>query len=526
MDYGTSEVVAGVYLAGPPPAQQRNYSLENPNLPLNDPAVWDAVFHDAHGTSAGINVTAEKALMYAPFWHGVNLIADDVAKLPLQVYKRRPDIGEDARERDRGHRLNYILGFAANEETEAIKFWCRFMTDALVYQNAYARIMFDGTGSPAELYNLLPDRTHCEYIDGRKWYITEVDGRLVPLFPWEVLHIEGLSHGGKAKALFQMARNSIALGLAQENFASKFFKNGGRIGGILELPMAMPKPARDTIEEGFRKTYEGTDNPFKTVILRDNAKFHAGQMSMRDSQMIEADDKQTRAIAHWLKLAPSKLGLSDSVSYNSKAEDNQNYLDTTLQIWLTRIAAAGNFRLISERQADSHFLEHNVKHLLRMNPLQMADMHSKQIASRIRNPNECRADLNLLPYEGGDEFVNPNTMKSGNEPGEEPKEEPKEKPKEPPKRDAAYLRVLFGITARARDKAKRPKAFLEWIDGNLQPHRDEWRHLWGDRPFPFDYMIKWFRAKADVCTADELPSDIEQLCEFWENEGERLWNAE
>jgi hypothetical protein len=245
---------------------------------------------------------------------------------------------------------------------------------------------------------------------------------------------------------------------------------------------------------------------------------------MRDSQMIEATEAQTRAIAHWFNLPPSKLGLSDSVSYNSKAEDNQNYLDTTLQIWLTRIESACNFRLISERQSSTHFIEHNVKNLLRMNPLAMAQMHQLQIASRIKNPNECRADINLLPYEGGEEFVNPNTMKSGNEPGEEPKDEPKEdKPKEePPKRDAAYLRVLFGITARARDKAKRPKAFLEWIDGNLAPHREEWRHLWGDKPWPFDGSLADFRSAAEHYSDDKLPIAIESICK----ELEESWNAE
>lgn len=510
----TTEVVAGVHLIGPP-TQQRNYSLENPNLPLNDPAVWEAVFGGAFGTDVGINVTAEKALMYAPLYRGVQLISGDVAKLPRYVYKRRGDIGEDARERDRGHRLNYVLNVAANEYTEAIKFWCRFMVDALLWQNAYARIYFDGAGNVAELYNLLPDRTAPEWIDGQLYYVTEAGGKLTALYPWEVLHIEGLSLGGTASALFRMARNSIALGLAQEKFASKFFANGGRVGGVLELPLGMPKPARDTIEEGFRKTYEGADNPFKTVILRDNAKFHAAQQSPQDSQMVEATEAQTRAIAHWLNLAPSKLGLSDSVSYNSKSEDNQDYLDTTLQIWLTRIEAACNFRLVSERQSDTHFIEHSTKTLLRMNLSAQAEAFTKLIGARVLNPNECRAELNRLPYEGGDEFVNPNTMKSGNEPGEKG-DEPEKEPEEKPKRDAAYMRVLFGITARARDKAKRPKAFLEWIDGNLQPHREEWRHLWGDKPFAFEELLVTFRDVASICTPAELPARMESICTQWE----------
>jgi hypothetical protein len=156
-----------------------------------------------------------------------------------------------------------------------------------------------------------------------------------------------------------------------------------------------------------------------------------------------------------------------------------------------------------------------------MNPLAMAQMHQLQIASRIKNPNECRADINLLPYEGGEEFVNPNTMKSGNEPGEEPKDEPKEEPKEePPKRDAAYLRVLFGITARARDKAKRPKAFLEWIDGNLQHHRDEWQRMWGDKPWPFERLQQNLRSASEHYTEDKLPAAVDAICnqleESWE----------
>jgi HK97 family phage portal protein len=507
-----TEVYAGVYLGGAPPQPQYR-SLENPNLPLNDPAIWEAVFGDSYGTEAGINVTAEKAMMYAPFYRAVSLISGDVAKLPRRVYERQPEKGEDARQQDKGHRLNYILNVAVNEYIEAVKFWARFMSDALIWNHAYARIYFDGRGETAELYNLLPDRTSVEWTkDGQMFYVTEAGGNLVPLMPWEVLHIEGPPVNGKALALFRLARNSIALGLAQENFQSKFFKNGARIGGVLELPIGMPKGARDTLEEGFRKAYEGTDNPFKTVILRDNAKFHAGQMSPEQSQMVEATEAQTRAIAHWFNLPPSKLGLSDSVSYNSKAEDNQNYLDTTLQIWLTKIESACNFRLISENQARTHFIEHNVSKLLRMNRLQMAQVHASDIAARVRNPNECRAELNMLPYPEGEEFVNPNTMKSGNEPGEKPKED---KP-EPKKRDAAYMRVLFGITASARHKADNPNAFIAWVDGNLAKHRAEWKHLWGDQPFPFDDLRQQLHDLAGRCHAPDLPAEVETLCKAWE----------
>ncbi len=531
----SSQVVAGVF-----PIDQRS-SLENPNLPLNDPRIWEEVFGGSFKADTGENITVEKALMYAPFYRAVQLISGDVAKLSRPIYKRRTDLGDDARERDRGHRLNYILNVAANEYTEAIKFWERFMSDALIYRNAYARIIFDGTGSPSELYSLLPDRTNAEWIDGKLWYVTEVAGKLELMFPWEVLHIQGPVLCAGAAAMFQLARNSIALGLAQEKFAAKFFKHGGRVGGILELPTTLGKPARDKVEDGFRSAYEGADNPFKTIVLRDNAKFHQAQQSPRDSQMVEATEAQTRQIAHWFNLPPSKLGLSDSVSYNSKAEDNQNYLDTTLQIWLTRIESACNFRLISERQSDTHFIEHNTGSLLRMNLTAQAEAFTKLVGARIMNPNECRAKLNMLPYDGGDEFVNPNTMKDGAPDTEEPeeeetpveetpeKEQDKDKEQAPKNamlphgiehRDIDYLRTLFEITARARDKAKSAVKFREWVEGNFDPHRAAYK---GKEAFPFDALLADLRSKIPEWTpktgqtslllAKDLPIRVEEWCQ-------------
>lgn len=526
-DYMT-EVVAGVHMLD-------TRSLENPNLPLNAPGVWEEVFGDGYRAETGETVTAHKSLSLAPFYRAVQLISGDVAKIPRPIYKRRSDISDDARERDRGHRLNYILNVAANEYTESIKFWERFMSDALIYRNAYARIMFDGTGAVAELYNLLPDRTNSQWIDGKLWYFTEVSGipHPVALYPWEVLHVEGPALIAGANALFNIARNSIALGLAQEKFASKFFRHGGRVGGILELPLGMSKIARDQVEEGFRKSYEGAENPFKTVILRDSAKFHEAQQSPRESQMVEAKQEYTREIAHWFNLPPSKLGLSDSVSYNSKAEDNQNYLDTTLQIWLSRIESACNFRLISGRQTDTHFIEHNVSKLLRMNRLQIAQVQASDIAARIRNPNECRAEINMLPYDGGGEFVNPNTMTSGSpdtqsedspEDPMDPEEdtqadpEPTDAPSDPPKRSAAEVRALFGLTIRARDKSRRPKAFLEWVDLARDETKEEWNALKQLNETYFVGLMGDFRIALEKNGESTLFSAVDEICAKYEGE--------
>ena len=73
-DYMT-EVVAGVHMLD-------TRSLENPNLPLNAPSVWEEVLGDGYRAETGETVTAKKALTYAPFYRAVHPTRDHVAKLP------------------------------------------------------------------------------------------------------------------------------------------------------------------------------------------------------------------------------------------------------------------------------------------------------------------------------------------------------------------------------------------------------------------------------------------------------------
>ena len=222
--------------------------------------------------------------------------------------------------------------------------------------------------------------------------------------------------------------------------------------------------------------------------------------------MVEASESQVRQVARWLNLAPSKLGLSDSVSYNSKAEDNQDYLDSTLSIWLALIASECNSKLLSEEEKATHFFEHNTAALLRMNTLQRYQVYEIGIRTRILNPNEARSKENMLPYDGGDAYENPNTSKQGgtDPAGDEPKDDEEDKPAR-----AAERRAIYEVTARAREKAKNPTAFLQWIDGGLAPHRAAHPAVPAEL---FDRALTKLRSVAEKATGDELPAAVHKAC--------------
>ena len=71
----------------------KSRSIENPATPLSAPDDW--LLDLAGGaTSSGVNVNPQTAMRYAPVYRAVNLISQDVAKLPLVVYRRNGE-GKD-----------------------------------------------------------------------------------------------------------------------------------------------------------------------------------------------------------------------------------------------------------------------------------------------------------------------------------------------------------------------------------------------------------------------------------------------
>lgn len=443
-------------------------SIENPSMDLNDPATYDLLTGGAESHS-GVRVNESKALTHPAVWQAINLISGDIASLPLEVFRLEPDGDRIPLSRDP---LYELVHWQTNSEMTAFKFWKRMLSWRLLWNNAYAYIFRNGNGTARSMVPLLPDRTSFERHEGRLWVITEVDGELIPLHPENVFHLEGLSIDGMEGFEFiKAARQAVGLGLAELNFVSKFYKNGGRMGGILELPASMPKKARDNVETGFKKKYS-TDDAFQVVILRENAKFHAGQVTPEAAQVIDGRRESVRDIARLFNTRPGKLGEESKNSFASKAEDNKDHHDTTLRPHTKDIVQECRSKLLTpEQKKRGLYFEHNTREFLRMDFKSMSEALASLRAAGILNSNESRGLLNINKRKdaGGEDYNNPNTTSNAS----------------PSQRDeqsvnAAFRLLLSGtvkrmamfVANRAKKLAANPKEFLAWIDEGYEGQRE------------------------------------------------------
>ena len=399
-------------------------SPENPSTNLANPDSWLKGLWGADSDS-GVKVTPEKALQIPTVWQCVTMLSDDFAKLPAYVYEYLEEGGRKVAEK---HPAYPILRRKVNKYLTTGQFRRAIMFHTLTRGNGYAWITFNGRMEPSEMILLDPDRTEPVFMAGGLYYVTMIGDEKKVLADWEVFHLRGVGYDGiKGYSIIDHAINSMGLALAAEKYGNKHFSNGTRVGGVLQHPGRLTPEAAKNLQASFQQRYEGLDNAHKTLLLEEGAKFTPTTQTPNEAQFIQLREFQRKEIASWFKVPPSKLGDSDSVSYNSLEQSNQAYLDSAVDPWLVAFEEECFDKLLTETQkrTESHFIEVNRAALLR------TDLETRYKAYEIGwrsgwyTINQIRAKENEAPIgKEGDEYfvpVNMQTIDRAINPPEPPK---------------------------------------------------------------------------------------------------------
>lgn len=394
------------------PATQQRASLENPTVSLLDPDSWAESFGTGIETTSKQSVTPTTALSLSAFWASVKIISGDCSKIPARVMKRDPE-GGMPRQDDR-HYLNRKIGpfGKPNDDQTGLQLWRHVFTHALIWENAYVWLEWGNDNKIRNLVQLLSDRTTVVKHKGRKWVVTEVGideakPRIVARPYEEVLHIDGLCIDGLVGCeTIRQAREDIGNALASREFKSKFFGEGFHAGGILQAPIGAKPEAIGKMENAIEAQHTSTKKAFRVVVMRDGFKFHQTQVNAQEAQLTEIDDAHIRDTARRFLMSPARLGLRDSISYNSLDADRRDYHDTTLSYWLQPQLAQLNCKALTERGRATHEIRHDLNlALIFADASTLANIATQGIGAGWLEKDEARSWFNLPPIENdtGDE---------------------------------------------------------------------------------------------------------------------------
>lgn len=401
-------------------------SLENPRVSLQDEEAFLDLFGSTKSAS-GVRINRKTVLKHSAVYRGVKLIATSVAKLRLNVR-----IG-DTKEVDREHPAYRLLRRKANPEMSAFNFKRLLTAHAILQGNGFAYIFRRGDGTPLELRPLAPDRTYPYRENGELRYLTTIGGTLenggepVKLDPDDVIHIQGLGWDGlNGYSLFELGSDELGLAIAGVKYGAKYFKNAAAPSVKIEFPEKLSERSFAQLKKTWHQVKAGLENAHAPAIIDEGGKLSPFALNPAETQLVESRKFDLVAIANWLDLPVHKVGGEGRTAYGSLEQENQAFLDESLDGWLCNWESETGEKLLTEeeQETESRYIEFNRQQLVQANITQRYAAYRTALGGQpFMSANEARARENMPPVKGGDEILKPLNMGKGGQ-DNEPKADP------------------------------------------------------------------------------------------------------
>lgn len=361
-------------------------------------------------TISGQHVTSETTRNIATAYRCINVLSDDVAKLPLQTFiNRMPGQIERVRASSRLQNIPWLLEVSPNRWMTPLVFKKMTIMWLLMHGAAYIWQPPRQPGRRNELF-LLPTSITTPLFDleGNLWYQLRRAGKPPDYYPdAEVTALLINSTDGiTGKSVISYARETLGRQLGKYATQNKISGKGLNPSGVLWTAGEVDKDAR----EKLRKTYETAMIESGLAIFDPKVtKFEPITMKPIDAQFLESIQENDVEIANFFGVPLYKLNQGKQ-SYESNEQQNIDYLNTTLDPYLVQWEQAAAIKWLTEEEQNFMYFRFNRDALLRTDARSRAETLEKRIFSGQLSPNEARQIEDLSAYPGGGQRYIPANM--------------------------------------------------------------------------------------------------------------------
>lgn len=364
-------------------------------------------------TTSGKPVNERTAMQTTAVYACVRILAETVASLPIHVYEYK----DGGKELVHDHPLYYLLHDEPNPEMTSFVFRETLMSHLLIWGNAYAQIVRDGSGRVLGLYPLLPNKMDVDRDNrGRIYYVYSRDTNENPMFKdygdiklraEDVLHIPGLGFDGLiGYSPIAMAKNAVGMTLACEEYGASFFANGANPGGVLEHPGVLKDPSK--VRESWNSVYRGTNNAHKIAVLEEGMKYQQIGIPPEEAQFLETRKFQINEIARLYRIPPHMVGDLEKSSFSNIEQQSLEFVKYTLDPWVIRWEQSLQKALLLPGEKNKYFIKLNVDGLLRGDYQSRMNGYATGRQNGWFSANDIREMENMNPIsdeEGGNLYL-------------------------------------------------------------------------------------------------------------------------
>lgn len=363
-------------------------------------------------TSSGEAVNGDSAMRIAAVYACVRVIAEDIAKLDLQVWAAKPGGG---RREFTEHPLHAIL-------RRPHRLMTRFrlmiaLGAALGFRgNSIAVILRDSAGRANGLWPIHPGAVSIhESSTGRLYYhvargnqldTAVLAGKPEMIPDYDIVHLRGVTFDGVVglSPLAQL-REDMGVALAGQRLSGALMKNGAQVGGVLKHPGKLKdQDVVDRLKSSWHTRNAGPGAAGGTVILEEGMTFEKLGMTSVDAQFIEQRKLTIEEIARGFRVPLHMIGVLDRMTNNNVEALTRAYYDQTLMPLLESIEAELG---LAFDLPDGAYVEFDVRRLLRADFKTRQEGNRAQFQAGALKPNEWRIDEGRDPEPAGEVYARP-----------------------------------------------------------------------------------------------------------------------
>ena len=356
-------------------------------------------------TKSKVAVTETTAQSLPAYFRAINIIAEQIASLPVSVFESSAD-GQILEANT--HPVYRLIHFRPSPKYNAFEFFETLVRQVMLRGQACVYVMRDARGAVSS-FEILPEPIDF-FQSGNGQYFYRFEGLTAR---WdEILHIKAYSLDGVcAQSPLKIFKEVFGLGVAQVEYAANYFGQGTHTSGLLTPESPMKPEQVEQVIKFWQRNNSGPDSTGKTGILPFGMKYQQLSSNPKDSQYVEGRHLTTEDVANITGVPIDLLNSGDKTSTYASAEQRmRQFVLFTLRTWCKRFEDEFNSKIFSQRDQGRLFIRFNLDGLLRGDTATRAGYYNTMLQNGVMTTNEVRALENMNPVPGGDEIRVPLNM--------------------------------------------------------------------------------------------------------------------
>jgi HK97 family phage portal protein len=361
--------------------------------------VFEEIVESRKG-SAGVYVSPESSLRCSAVLSCVRVLAESMAAMPFNVYRKIPGGGKEIAE---DHPLQDVLAYEPNDWMTSFE-WREWMTSQmLLWGNAYSLIKPGRRGSVDQLIPLHASRMEIVRLEnGRLQYQYREDGKPTPTLyrQDQIFHLRWLSSDGVTGYVpTTLSQDAIGLARATELYSSSFFGNGAQSGTYIETDQPFKPEAIQRFKQQWDEAHRGPMKAFGTVVMPHGFHKKTDPVNNQHSALIDTRRYAVEEIARCYRVPLHMLGDLTNVRHSTVEQAAIDFVTFGLYPHCRRWQFACRRDLITQDR--DYFVEFDTTALLAGDFAARAQFMREAFNMGALSVDEIRAQIGYNPLPDG-----------------------------------------------------------------------------------------------------------------------------